>query len=47
MPVRQLALLLGLFCLCLATVGLAWANGNQLNLFLLRVVLRFHPRIQA
>ncbi len=34
MPVRQLALLIGLFCLCLAIVGLAWANGTQLYLFL-------------
>ena len=34
MPVRQLALLLGLFCLCLAIVGIAWANGNQLYLFI-------------
>ncbi len=34
MPVRQLALLIGLFCLCLAIVGLAWANGSQLYLFL-------------
>jgi hypothetical protein len=34
MPARQLALLLGLFCLCLAIVGLAWASGSQLYLFL-------------
>ena len=34
MPVRQLALLIGLFCLCLAVVGMAWANGNQLYLFI-------------
>ena len=34
MPARQLALLLGLFCLCLAIVGIAWASGNQLYLFL-------------
>ncbi len=34
MPVRQLMILLGLFCLCLALVGIAWANGNQLYLFL-------------
>jgi uncharacterized membrane protein len=34
MPVRQLALLLGLFCLCLAIVSMAWTNGNQLYLFL-------------
>ena len=34
MPVRQLALLLGLFGLCLAIVGLAWANGNELFLFI-------------
>jgi uncharacterized membrane protein len=34
MPVRQLALLLGLFCLCLAVVGIAWASGSQLYLFL-------------
>lgn len=33
MPVRQLALFIGLFCLCLAIVGLAWANGTQLYLF--------------
>ena len=29
MPVRQLALLLGLFGLCLAIVGVAWANGES------------------
>ena len=40
MPVRQLALLLGLFCLCLAIVGMAWANGKQLFLFL---PIRFVP----
>ena len=34
MPVRQLNLLLGLFCLCLAIVGIAWANDCQLYLFL-------------
>jgi hypothetical protein len=34
MPVSRLALLIGLFCLCLAIVGLAWANGTQLYLFL-------------
>jgi UDP-N-acetylmuramyl pentapeptide phosphotransferase/UDP-N-acetylglucosamine-1-phosphate transferase len=34
MPIRQLALLLGLFYLCLAIVGMAWANGNQLFLFI-------------
>ena len=34
MPVRQLALLLGLFGLCLAIVGLAWAHGYELYLFL-------------
>ena len=34
MPVRQLALLLGLFCLCLAIVGVAWASGEELFLFL-------------
>jgi hypothetical protein len=34
MPTRQLALLLGLFGLCLALVGLAWASGSQLYLFL-------------
>jgi hypothetical protein len=34
MPARQLTLLLGLVCLCLAIVGVAWANGNQLYLFL-------------
>ena len=33
MPVRQLALLLGLFCLCLAIVGLSWASGMELFLF--------------
>ncbi len=33
MPVRQLALLLGLFCLCLAFVGIAWASGSELFLF--------------
>ncbi len=34
MPVRQLALLLALFCLCLAIVGLAWAAGAQLYIFI-------------
>ena len=34
MPIRQLALLLGLFCVCLAIVGIAWASGNELYLFL-------------
>ena len=33
MPVRQLALLLGLFGLCLAIVSLAWASGMELFLF--------------
>jgi hypothetical protein len=33
MPTRQLALLLGLFGLCLALVGLAWASGSELFLF--------------
>jgi hypothetical protein len=33
MPVRQFALLVGLFCLCLAIVGLAWASGSELYLF--------------
>ena len=40
MPVRQLALFLGLFCLCLAVVALAWASGKQLFLFL---PVRFIP----
>lgn len=34
MPARQLATLLGLFCLCLAIVGIAWASGSELYLFL-------------
>jgi len=33
MPIRQLALLLGLFCLCLAIRGIAWANKYQLYMF--------------
>jgi hypothetical protein len=33
MPVRNLALLLGLFCLCLGIVGLAWGTESQLYLY--------------
>jgi hypothetical protein len=33
MPVRQLALLLSLFCLCLAIIGIAWLAGDELFLF--------------
>jgi hypothetical protein len=34
MPIRQVALLLGLFCLCLAIIGIAWASGSELFLFI-------------
>ena len=34
MPVRQIAVLLGLFGLCLAIVGIAWVSGSELYLYL-------------
>ena len=47
MPVRQLALLLGLFCLCLAPSALPGQTEINFTYSFLPVVLRFHPRIQA
>ena len=34
MPVRQLMQLLALFAACLAIVGIAWASGSELYLFI-------------
>ena len=33
MPIRQVILLFGLFALCVAIVGIAWATGSELYLF--------------
>jgi len=33
MPIRQFLILLGLFVICLATIGIAWATGNELYLW--------------
>lgn len=34
MPIRQFLILLGLFALCLAIIGIAWATGNELYLWM-------------
>jgi hypothetical protein len=34
MPIRQFLILLGLFALCLAVVGIAWATGNELYIWM-------------
>ncbi len=46
MPVRQLILLLGLFCLCLAVVGLAWAARGELYLYALDLPSRWHSHLR-
>jgi hypothetical protein len=36
MPIRQFVILVGLFCICLAIIGIAWATGNELYLWMPR-----------